>query len=62
MVNGEKLDPSDAANKTECISKYGIEAWQNSKINFDNSLMAFFALYQVVSTSKLWTYNYENLF
>lgn len=49
MVNGEKLAPEDAANKTECISKYGIEAWQNSKINFDNSLMAFFALYQVAT-------------
>ncbi|XP_063675163.1 sodium channel protein type 9 subunit alpha-like isoform X8 [Bolinopsis microptera] len=36
-------------NKTQCIAKYGEEAWQNSKINFDNTVMAFFALYQVAT-------------
>lgn len=53
MVNGEKLPygkgEGEVTNKTECVSEYGDEAWQNSKINFDDSLMAFFALYQVVS-------------
>ena len=39
----------EIVNKTQCIAKYGEEAWQNSKINFDNTVMAFFALYQVVS-------------
>lgn len=36
--------------KNDCIAKYGEEAWRNSKINFDNTVMAFFALYQVVCT------------
>ena len=49
MVDGEKAEHSDIANKTQCISMYGQEAWQNSKINFDSSIMAFFALYQVVN-------------
>ncbi|KAL5257648.1 hypothetical protein ACHWQZ_G012539 [Mnemiopsis leidyi] len=35
--------------KNDCIAKYGEEAWRNSKINFDNTVMAFFALYQVAT-------------
>ena len=48
MHNGEKASHEDVPNKTVCIQRYGVEAWQNSKINFDNTVMAFFALYQVV--------------
>ena len=48
VVGGEKSDPTIISNKTDCIKQYGEEAWQNSKINFDNTVMAFFALYQVV--------------
>lgn len=47
--NGERPDPSVVANKTQCISLYGEDAWQNSDINFDNTISAFIALYQVVS-------------
>jgi hypothetical protein len=45
----EDLQESGIWNKSQCIAKFGEEAWQNSKINFDNTIMAFFALYQVVS-------------
>ena len=47
-LNGEKLSSEEIFNKTQCIQQYGEVAWQNSKINFDNTVMAFFALYQVV--------------
>lgn len=46
---GEKADPEVIANKTQCIAVYGEDAWQNSDINFDDTIMAFIALYQVVS-------------
>ena len=46
--NGDTLSHEDVNNKTDCIAQYGAKAWQNSQINFDNVIMAFFALYQVV--------------
>ena len=45
----EDLKELGIVYKEDCIKRYGEEAWQNSKINFDNTVMAFFALYQVVS-------------
>ena len=46
--DGEKVPVADIQNKTQCISVYGMDAWVNSDINFDDSLKAFIALYQVV--------------
>jgi len=45
----EDLQESQIWNKSQCIARFGEEAWQNSKINFDNTIMAFFALYQVAT-------------
>lgn len=46
-ADGNKLSPNITANRTECEAK-GYE-WINSKVNFDNVLMAYLALFQVVS-------------
>ena len=45
---GEKISHLEVANKTQCVALYGEESWRNSKINFDNTINAFIALYQVV--------------
>lgn len=49
MHDGEKVPADEVHNKTECISLFGEDAWVNSDINFDNTMSAFIALYQVVS-------------
>ncbi|XP_078316453.1 sodium channel protein para-like isoform X17 [Crassostrea virginica] len=50
-ADGNKLSPNITANRTECEAK-GYE-WINSKVNFDNVLMAYLALFQV-ATYKGW--------
>lgn len=47
--NGTRLNASFVPNKTICIEKNF--TWTNPKINFDNVLNAYLALFQVVSSS-----------
>ncbi|XP_062604338.1 sodium channel protein type 4 subunit alpha B-like isoform X1 [Saccostrea cucullata] len=49
--DGVKLPVNITANKTECLAKN--YTWVNSKVNFDNVMMAYLALFQV-ATYKGW--------
>lgn len=46
--DGNKLSVNITKNKFECLEKN--YTWINSKINFDDVLMSYLALFQVVST------------
>ncbi len=51
-TTGERLDVSVVNNKSQCLELIdaGLPySWENSKINFDNSLRGYLALFQVVS-------------
>lgn len=45
---GNKLSHTVVKNKTECIANNNF-SWVNSKVNFDNVLNGYLALFQVVS-------------
>ena len=47
QVNGSSADASVVPNKAVCLSLNA--SWVNSNVNFDNTLQAALALYQVVS-------------
>lgn len=46
-AEGERINASIIPNETECYAQN--LTWKNSKINFDNVLNAYLALFQVVS-------------
>ena len=47
-VNNEPLPASVVPNKTECLTYSDQYRWVNSKVTFDNVLVGFLALMQVV--------------
>ena len=47
-----RVDMSEnVANKDDCLAKNFI--WENSRVNFDNVLNGYLALFQVVSVEKI---------
>ena len=52
--SGETVDAAIVSNKTDCLAKadYYNFTWHNPKINFDNVLAAYLALFQVVITQE----------
>lgn len=52
--NGITLAANITANKDDCIAQN--YTWVNSKINFDNVMMAYLALFQVVSTRAFYIF------
>ncbi|GFU36732.1 sodium channel protein para [Trichonephila clavipes] len=55
---GEKLNITYVNTKAECIAKN--LSWTNPKINFDNVLNAYLALFQVVMTNMIDSKKHEN--
>jgi len=53
-ADGQILHLSVVANRSECYARADLNyTWQNPKINFDNVLMAYLALFQVVSCAEI---------
>lgn len=51
-ADGKTIDYKIVYNKSECLAKgYLNYTWENPKINFDNVLAAYLALFQVVGYS-----------
>jgi len=50
--DGVRVRVHVAPNETECIASYLNLTWKNPKINFDNVLSAYLALFQVVNSKS----------
>ena len=48
-ANGEKLTPDVVPDRAACLANTTLYTWENSKINFDNVVQGYLALFQVVS-------------